>query len=64
MVTRKLPYVREKVIEGDSIYNLKAIVTGGMYWSFDHWEKQDATNLFTPGRLLIQYNLISKRKIR
>ncbi|MBK7762187.1 MAG: CotH kinase family protein [Bacteroidetes bacterium] len=61
----KSPYVWEKVIEGDSIYNLKAIVTGGMYWSFDHWEKQDATNLFTPGPTTdsIQFNFKKKDSV-
>jgi gliding motility-associated-like protein len=40
----KSPYVWSRVIEGDSIYTLKATPTGGQYWAFDHWEYQDLAN--------------------
>jgi gliding motility-associated-like protein len=44
----KSPYVWSRVIEGDSIYSLKATPTGGQYWAFDHWEKQEPTNNLNP----------------
>lgn len=61
----KSPYIWEKIIEGDSIYNLKAIPTGGIYWSFDHWEKQDVTNNFSPSSTAdsIQFNFKKKDSV-
>ncbi len=43
----KSPYVWSKVIQGDSIYNLKATSTHN-YYVFDHWEKQEPTNSMAP----------------
>ncbi len=58
----KSPYIWSKVIAGDSVYNLKATPTGGQYWAFDHWEKQDATNLFLPNSTTDNISFDFKKK--
>lgn len=61
----KTPYVWSKLIKGDSIYNLKATPTAGQYWTFDHWEKQEATNVFNPNNTTdsIQYDFKKKDSV-
>lgn len=56
------PYVWQKVIEGDSIYTLKATPTGGQYWAFDHWEKQEPTNTMSPNMTTDQVQFDFKKK--
>jgi hypothetical protein len=58
----KSPYVWSRVLEGDSIYNLKATATGGQYWSFDRWEKQEPTNVFNPNSTTDQIQFDFKKK--
>jgi gliding motility-associated-like protein len=58
----KAPYVWSRVIEGDSIYNLKATPTGGQYWAFDRWEKQEPTNVFNPNATTDQIQFDFKKK--
>lgn len=54
----KSPYVWAKLMDADTIYNLKATPTAGAYWTFDHWEKQEPTNIINPNTTtdLIQYD--------
>ncbi|MBL7765705.1 MAG: CotH kinase family protein [Chitinophagaceae bacterium] len=61
----KSPYVWSKVIEGDSIYTLKATPTGGAYWAFDHWEKQEPTNSMAPNMTtdLVQFDFKKKDSV-
>jgi len=63
--TIKSPYVWEKVIAGDSTYTLKATPTGGIYWSFDYWQKQEPTNNFLPNATtdLIQFDFKKKDSV-
>lgn len=45
----KTPYVwTSQLLLADTNYILKATPTAGPYWSFDHWENQDATNTINP----------------
>jgi hypothetical protein len=61
----KTPYVWQKIIEGDSLYTLKATPTGGMYWAFDFWEKQEPTNNFLPNATtdLVQFDFKKKDSV-
>ena len=61
----KSPYVWSKLMDADTIYNLKATPTAGAYWAFDHWEKQEPTNSFTPNATtdLVQYNFKLKDSV-
>jgi gliding motility-associated-like protein len=61
----KAPYVWSRLIEGDSIYTLKATPTGGQYWAFDHWEKQEPTNIMNPNMTtdLVQFDYKKKDSV-
>jgi gliding motility-associated-like protein len=61
----KSPYVWSRTIEGDSIYTLKATPTGGQYWAFDHWEKQEPTNTMNPNMTtdLVQFDFKKKDSV-
>ncbi len=61
----KSPYVWSRIIEGDSIYTLKATSTGGLYWAFDHWEKQEPTNSMNPNMTsdLVQFDFKKKDSV-
>jgi len=45
-----LPYTWSQVVNGDTVYTLKAIPASS-YWIFDHWEKDTVVNAFMPGPL-------------
>lgn len=61
----KSPYVWARTIEGDSIYTLKATPTGGQYWAFDHWEKQEPSNNMNPNMTtdLVQFDFKKKDSV-
>src|SRR5690606_12276761 len=46
----KTPYVWKKIIEADTIINLAA-TPAGQYWFFDHCEKYEVSNVFSPDTL-------------
>lgn len=58
------PYIWTKVIEGDSIYTLKATSTHP-YYIFDHWEKQEPTNSMSPNMTtdLVQFDFKKKDSV-
>jgi gliding motility-associated-like protein len=60
----KSPYVWSRVIEGDSIYTLKATSTDP-YYIFDYWEKQEPTNSMAPNMTtdLVQFDFKKKDSV-
>jgi gliding motility-associated-like protein len=60
----KSPYVWARVIEGDSIYSLKASSTHP-YYIFDYWEKQEPTNSMAPNMTtdLVQFDFKKKDSV-
>ncbi len=61
----KSPYVWDKILAGDSMYTMKATPTGGQYWAFDYWEKQNIVNNFLPNSTtdLIQFDFKKKDSV-
>lgn len=61
----KSPYVWKKIMQADSVYNLKATPTAGPYWTFDHWEYQAATNTINPNIQSdqVQFNMKTKDSV-
>ena len=60
----KAPYIWDRIIEGDSIYSLKATATQA-YYIFDHWEKQEPLNSMAPNMTtdLVQFNFKKKDSV-
>ncbi len=60
----KSPYVWSRVIEGDSIYTLKATSTDP-YYIFDYWEKQEPLNSMAPNMTtdLVQFDFKKKDSV-
>ncbi|MCC7028684.1 MAG: CotH kinase family protein [Chitinophagaceae bacterium] len=60
----KSPYVWSRVIEGDSIYTLKATSTNN-YYIFDYWEKQEPLNSMAPNMTtdLVQFDFKKKDSV-
>lgn len=60
----KSPYVWSNLMQGDSIYELKATSINN-YYIFDHWEKQEPLNIMNPNMTTstVQFNFKKKDSV-